>query len=177
MEGIMPLKDGIEDHIEAYLEEMVGVVIRHPSMSQMPIAAVEAVCRVLAYGMRPVVEVLEESESRFLFRVVSPSLASYIGGCLGNDTNSAIHTGENAITQSNALFGICTDTVMRSYKEGTFILANPLSFRTALPFGKPVRVTIEIGPRRRKTGGTIEAVLEENGKWVMPKAEIEMVRR
>lgn len=176
----MSLKLGLEEHIEMYITEIANAVGRDPEMRHYPLAFTEAVVRSIAYAVRPQVEVvsevISETKSCFIFRVISPPVASFVGGCLGNDTNAHLHTGEAAITQSNALFAICTDAVMRSYKEGSFTLAEPLEFRTALPFGKPVLVTIEIGPRKRLTRGSIEVKLEENSKLIFPKAKIHMVR-
>jgi hypothetical protein len=176
MEGTMPVKQGIQAHIETYLEKMVGVVARHPDMTQMPLAAIEGVCRVLAYGMRPEVEVLEESELHSVFRIISPPLASYVGGCLGNDTNSDLHTGEAAITQSNALIGICTDSVMRRM-GGTLTVVNPLNFEKALPFEEAVLVTIIITkPGRAKILGEIEVINERTGIVIMRKAGLIMFK-
>lgn len=171
----MALKAGLEPHIEMYLDEMVRVVARHPSMTQMPQAAIENICRVLAYDMRPRVEVMEETELRFVFRVVSPPLASFIGGCLGNDTNAHVHTGQNAVAQSNALIGICTDAVMRTLK-GKLIKVDPLNFRDSLPVGTPMLVTIEMDERERRgmRFGTIEVTHEYGETPVMKKAGLTM---
>lgn len=163
----------VDEHIERYLEKMVRLVVDHPTLQGHPIETIEATCRVLAFGMRPIVEVLEETDCRFVFRIISPPLASYIGGCLGNDTNCHLHTGEHATTQSNALIGICTDAVMRSL-GGRLITVDPLSFRNPLPHGEPVLVIIEVINRDRLTKGTIEVKSATTGKIIMKKANLTM---
>jgi hypothetical protein len=177
MEGVMPVKPGTQAHIETYAMNIARELDNDPELRHYPPQFIEAVCRSLAYRVRPIVDEIEKTENRFVFRVISPPIASFVGGCMGNDTNVHLHTGEAAITQSNALFAICTDTVMRSYGEGQFTLAEPLEFRTALPFGVSVIVTIEIGPRKRITKGTIEVKIEENGKLVFPEGKIRMVKK
>jgi hypothetical protein len=164
----------LEIHIEHYLEEIRESIRSHPLLKGHPPETIDATCRVLAYGMRPIVDVLKESEEQFIFKVISPALATYLGGCLGNDTNSDRHTGEAAVTQSNAIIGICTDAVMRSLK-GSLLVVAPLNFREALPIGSPVFVTITVTKRGKLTKGTI-VVATESGKTIMREAELVMSR-
>jgi hypothetical protein len=175
MEGDMPVKPGTEPHIETYAMEMASIIGKDPEMRHIPIAMTELMCRKLAYGARPQVTIIEESRSRFIFKVVSPPLASLVGGCLGNDTNSHLHAGEFAVMQSNAIIGICTDAVMRTLK-GRLLKVDPLNFRDSLPVGTPVIVTIEMDERDRlgKRFGTIEVTREDGGTAVMKKAILTM---
>ncbi len=160
-------------HIEAYLIEIADLLLSDPSLAGHPTETVVATARVLAYRVRPIAHVLEESTDRFVFRITSPRLATLVGGCMGNDTNSDRHTGAAAITQSNALIAICTDAVMQSLK-GSLITVDPLNFRNALPVEESVIVTIENINRKKLTIGTIVVVNEVTQKVILKKADLQM---
>lgn len=174
----MPLKPGLEVHIETPVMEAASMIGRRPNMQHYPQAFIENVIRELAYMARPDVELIKQEKSLFIFKVISPPIASNVGCWLGNDTNSHLHTGDDATTQSNALIGICTAVVMRTLGEegGELTLVKPLNFRNPLPRGMPVLVTIEITRHGKSPAGTIEVVTEEGRKTIMRKAIILMVR-
>lgn len=161
-------------HIQDYIDEMLQVHREDPDLDRFSDEDLRFLLSKQAFGIRPRVDVLKEDENGvWLFRIVSPRLASAMGGCMGNDTNFHKHTGPNATTQSNALIGICTDAVMRSL-GGELLKVDDLNFRTALPIETPVLVTITLKERGRLTTGTIKIVIEETGKAIMKQADLEM---
>ena len=174
----MGLQPGLEAHIERSVMEAASMIGRRPSMQHYPQAFIENVIRELAYMARPDVELIKQEKNLFIFKIISPPIASNVGCWLGNDTNSHLHTGDDATTQSNALIGICTDAVMRTLGEegGELTLVKPLNFRNPLPRGIPVIVTIEITRHGKSPAGTIEVVTEEGGITIMRKAVILMIR-
>lgn len=163
-----------EVHIEEYVLRMLEVAGKIPELASKPLDLLRDIYRATAYHTKPVVEVLlaDESSGKFRFKIISPPMATLWGGCIGNDTNVDRHAGQNAVTQSNAIIGICTDAVMRAM-GGSLLIVDPLSFRKALPLGKPVIVTMTVGKPKRLTEGTIEVATEDN-LTIMRKAKLTM---
>ena len=168
------IAEATEAHIEAYVRRMVEVAEKIPELAKYSTELLRDIYRPTAYHTKPVVKVLsvDESIGEFIFKIVSPEMATLWGGCIGNDTNVDRHTGPQAITQSNALIGICTDAVMRAL-GGSLLIVDPLNFRKALPLEHPVIVTIVILARGKLTKGTIE-VVTETGEIIMRKAKLTM---
>lgn len=168
------IAEASEGHIEEYVRRMLEVAEKIPELAHKSKDLLRDIYRPTAYHTKPVVEVLsvDESIGEFRFQIISPPMATLWGGCIGNDTNIDRHTGPQAITQSNALIGICTDAVMRAL-GGSLLIVDPLNFRKALPLEHPVIVTIVILARGKLTKGTIE-VVTETGEIIMRKAKLTM---
>lgn len=176
------LNVAILGHIEAYANRLTELMRKQVSTLRRFTEDVTLAHYIaLGYSSMPKCEVLDtDTDSIFLFRISSPEQASCLGGIIGNDTNYHLHIGENSITQSNSIIGICTDAVMRTLGM-TLTTVNPLRFGAAIPMGQSVLVTIEVNDpqglkSKKRSSGTITLELEP-GKKVMKTAELLMVAR
>lgn len=170
------------DHIEAYANRLTELMRKQVSTLRRFTEDVTLAHYIaLGYASMPKCEVLDtDTDSTFLFRISSPEQASCLGGIIGNDTNFHLHIGENSITQSNGIIGICTDAVMRTLGM-TLTTVNPLRFGTAIPMEKSVLVTIEVDDphgikSKTRSSGTITLELEP-GQKVMKTAQLLMVAK
>ncbi len=89
-----------------------------------------------------VVEIDEGNDIRS-FLVTSSELATLLGSILSGDRNIADHIGENSITQSVILIGMCAAVASictPNYRVAK--IAPDVSFKAPLPTGHPILMTV-----------------------------------